>query len=91
LERTDSANGRDNHLLRFEVFAATNHTRFHSTMLVGSTSFDPPLKEIEAGTLMLAPATFAGRTYPAVVGYSTSPGVYPPNKTVAMYLTKANM
>ena len=90
LERTDSTNGRENQLLKFEVFAATNVTRFKSTMAVGSTSFDLPLEEIEAGTQALAPATFAGRTYPAVAGYNASPAVTRPNATVTMYLTKAN-
>jgi hypothetical protein len=90
LERTDSTNGRENQMLRFEVFAATNVTRFSSSMTVGSTPFSLPLEEIEAGTLALPAATFAGRTYPAVFGYRSSLASSAPNVALIMYLTKAN-
>ena len=89
LERTDSTGGRDNKMLRFEVFATTT-SRLKATFLIGSTDCELPLLEVEDGSRVLAPATFAGRTYPAVLGVRSSFAFSGPGVTLTMYLTKAD-
>ena len=90
LERSDSTGGRENKSMRFDVFAATNTTRLQASFAIGSTSFELPFQEIEDGTQTLPSATFAGRTYSAVLG-RTSGGVAfsGGGVTLTAYLTKA--
>ncbi|GAA3990703.1 hypothetical protein [Hymenobacter antarcticus] len=89
LERTDSIGNRENNALRFDVSTA-NAPRAKSTFRIGSTTVDLLIQEVEDGTYALSPATFAGRTYPAVLGGTSSLAAPGANVAVTVYLTKAD-
>ena len=88
LARTDSTGNGDNKAILLYL-AAGNASRVQSRFSIGSTSVEPPLMEIEAGTHPLSPATFAGRTYPAVWGGTSSLAASGSRVVVTLYLTKA--
>ncbi|WBO86804.1 hypothetical protein [Hymenobacter yonginensis] len=89
LERTDSTGKGAEHLIRFYL-AAQNSSRTEARLSMGFSSVEPPLQQIENGTQALAPATFAGRTYPAVwCNGPFSPGSGS-RAVVLMCLTKAD-
>lgn len=89
LERTDSTGKVENKVIRLQM-ATTNTTRVQTTFTIGSTSVEPSLQAIEDGSQVLSPATFAGRTYPAVWGGTSSNPVARPGMVVTLYMTKAD-
>lgn len=88
LERSDSTGNGDNKTIQFYMTAG-NFVFIQSKLSIGSTTVELSLQEIEDGTRVLSPATFAGRTYPAVLsGTPLAPSVGS-RVVVRLYLTKA--
>ncbi|TYZ10599.1 hypothetical protein FY528_09050 [Hymenobacter lutimineralis] len=89
LERSDSTGNSENKELKFWVSTA-GPTRVQATFAIGSTTVEVPLQEIEDETQILSPATFAGHTYPAVWGGTSSTLSSGSQVVVMLYLTKAD-
>ncbi|SHL95934.1 hypothetical protein [Hymenobacter psychrotolerans] len=89
LQRTDSTGNSENKSMQLYTVVAGNTTRVQSRFNIGNTSVSLPLKEVEDGTQSLSPATFAGRTYPAVLGGTTSLAGSGSRVVVTLYMTKA--
>jgi hypothetical protein len=94
VERTDSTadafGGKI--ILQMSPANATNNKPFSARVLMGIPVFELPIDQVEDGRLTLAPATFGGRTYPAVMGSTynpVSPPVPRPTFAARLFLTKA--
>lgn len=89
LQRTDSTGNVENKEIFFRLIMDRS-TRLQTTFVIGSTSLEPPLQAIEDGTVTLSPATFAGRTYPAVWGGTIPNTIMRPGVVTTLFLTKAD-
>ncbi len=94
LQRTDSAAHPLETIFRFQM-GPTNPSAnkpFNASLQTGGGVFTLPIDQVEDGRLVLAPATFGSRTYPAALEssfYPTRPLVPRPTQTGTIFLTKA--
>ena len=87
LQRVDSTGTREDKEIMFRVETA-NSTQARASLTVGSTNVDLPIQEVEDGTQALSPATFSGRSYPAVLGGGSSLAFPGSRVVVRLYVTK---
>ena len=92
--RTDSAAHPLETIFRIKMSPANATTNKPATTIaqMGGGDFFLPIAEVEDGRLALGPATFGGRTYPAVLEstYSPTPPLVPrPTYAKRVFFTKA--
>lgn len=90
LERTDSIE-TSKRFYRLSLYAndSPSGTGFRASLdWAPSASFDLPIDEVEDGRRQLPPATFSGRTYPAVLECTYNTAAPNPATITRLYLTK---
>lgn len=89
LQRIDSTGNSDNKELEF-CLATDNSVKIKSRYRIGPSSIELAVPEVEDGTEVLSHATFAGRTYPTVLGRSITLAGARPSVVLTLYVTKVD-